>query len=278
MARPTLMGHRKFRRLCRLLMRPRYQCRGILELLWDSANESGEPALGDSLDVELTTEWDGDEGKLTDALAAAGFLERQFWPQEDGGTTEGYEIHNFWHHCPAYVRKRRQREMERRIKGERLVSDEPVTAVRRRNQVSGGRTAPNGSTPSPSPSPSPSPPDSSEPVADDSAEQPPVAIWIPIKAGKGKPPPGVQVRGSNGKAEAGITKEQVREHADSYGMKPAAVMSELKKARQWCKANPTKTKTSRGIMRFVNSWIDRAANTPRPGEPSRQPGKEYRKL
>lgn len=75
-----------------------------------------------------------------------------------------------------------------------------------------------------------------------------------------KPPAGVQVRGENGKVEAGITKDGVEEYAEAYGMEPKRVFAELKKARQWCIANPTKQKTPRGIMAFVNRWMDKAAN------------------
>lgn len=36
------------------------------------------------------------------------------------------------------------------------------------------------------------------------------------------------------------------------------VMQELRKMRGWLDANPTKRKTSRGIRRFVNSWLSRS--------------------
>lgn len=35
-------------------------------------------------------------------------------------------------------------------------------------------------------------------------------------------------------------------------------MQELRKMRGWLDANPTKRKTSRGIRRFVNSWLSRS--------------------
>ena len=277
MARPTLMGHRKFRRLCRLLGRPRYQCRGILELIWDSANESGEPILGDDVDVELTAEWDGKEGELVKALESSGLIESKIL---DNGTT--YEVHNFWHHCPAYVRKRRDRELMRREQGDRLVTDSSLTAERRRTAVTDRRSA---TLPHPHPLPhtEESPSDSCpELPADGDSGPPPVAIWIPIKAGKMAAPKGVQVRGENGSAEAGITRAQVEEYGESYGMEPKAVFAELKKARQWCIANPVKQKTPRGIMSFVNRWMDKAANsTGSPGstfEPRKIKGPTYKDL
>ena len=38
------------------------------------------------------------------------------------------------------------------------------------------------------------------------------------------------------------------------------VKQELGKMRQWCKSNPAKRKTARGVRRFVTSWLDRAQN------------------
>ena len=118
--------------------------------------------------------------------------------------------------------------------------------------------------------------------ADGDSGPPPVAIWIPIKAGKMAAPKGVQVRGENGSAEAGITRAQVEEYGESYGMEPKAVFAELKKARQWCIANPVKQKTPRGIMSFVNRWMDKAANsTGSPGstfEPRKIKGPTYKDL
>ncbi len=153
MARPTLMAHRKFRRLCRLSGRARYQCRGFLELLWDSANESGEPIAGDSLDVELTIEWDGQEGKGAAFLEQAGFIDTL----GDGR----FEIHHFWDHAPEYVRRRRKRELERRISGERLVTDQPLTGQRlvtdQPMTVTDEKMASVVDTPAPAPAPAPAP-------------------------------------------------------------------------------------------------------------------------
>lgn len=36
------------------------------------------------------------------------------------------------------------------------------------------------------------------------------------------------------------------------------VLAELRKARAWCVANPSKRKTSRGVSRFLNSWLSGA--------------------
>lgn len=57
----------------------------------------------------------------------------------------------------------------------------------------------------------------------------------------------------NDKTEYGITQEDI-EHWK--GLYPAVdVMTELRKMRGWCESNPTKRKTRRGIVRFINSWL-----------------------
>lgn len=36
------------------------------------------------------------------------------------------------------------------------------------------------------------------------------------------------------------------------------IISELQKIKTWCLANPTKRKTRRGALRFINAWLNRA--------------------
>jgi hypothetical protein len=160
MARPGLTGHRKFRRLARELG-SLIIARGVLELLWESAYESGDEYLGTSDDLETIVGWTGERGVLTRALVEAGMPEGHGFIEvvtdASGSDEPRYRVHDLWHHCPDYVSKRRKRELERRTRSE------PVVDVR--------RTAPNGGqwppsldsqagvvlTPSPSPSPAPSP-------------------------------------------------------------------------------------------------------------------------
>lgn len=107
MGRPGLTKNRKFVRLERLLG-SHIQARGALETIWDVCNESGDDRLGDSLDVEGIARWDGEPGKLTAALADAGFIE------DDPFNPGNYRVHDFWHHAPEYVPNRKIREEERR--------------------------------------------------------------------------------------------------------------------------------------------------------------------
>ena len=121
MGRPGLTQNRKFRRLA-LLLGSEVAARGHLELMWESAYEAGDEALGDYLDVELAARWVGEPGKLAGILSQVGFLDK------DGDI---YRVHDFWHHAPAYVRKRRHRENLRRSKVDPcLVKDQSVTSHR----------------------------------------------------------------------------------------------------------------------------------------------------
>lgn len=145
MGRPGLTMNKKFRRLA-LEVGGNAIARGHLELMWDSAYEAGDEVVGDSVDVELAADWKGAPGSLAAAMTKAGFLDE----------TEGvYSIHDFWHHAPAYVRKRRTRENERRSKvdpclsrGSSVTSQCPAS-----DDPTGSQREQNGPTPSPSPSP-----------------------------------------------------------------------------------------------------------------------------
>lgn len=57
----------------------------------------------------------------------------------------------------------------------------------------------------------------------------------------------------NDKSEYPIFQEQVDSWSELY---PAVdVPQELRKMRGWCDANPSKRKTKRGILRFINNWL-----------------------
>lgn len=143
MARVTLDRSVKFKRLCRDLDLPRPYVRGLLETMWDCAHECGEPVLGDSKDVEHAAEWPGEQGVFFEALRSCGWI--------DELSSGLWEIHDYWDHAPNYVKKRRQRELERKISGEKL----RTTADNGRQRQT---TAPNGPTPTPTPTQHTTPP------------------------------------------------------------------------------------------------------------------------
>jgi hypothetical protein len=68
MPRPTLFDHPKFHRLVHLLGIPEPHVLGHLEYLWRVGYSSGEPVIGDELDVEIAAKWCGERGAFVRAL------------------------------------------------------------------------------------------------------------------------------------------------------------------------------------------------------------------
>lgn len=105
MARPTLDRHPKFRYMMRLLNIPRPLARGYLELMWDAANESGNPVFENAEFLAAAVDYDGDPCKLCTCLVECNLLDV---------TVDGkYAIHDYWDHCPEYALNRAKRESER---------------------------------------------------------------------------------------------------------------------------------------------------------------------
>jgi hypothetical protein len=181
MGRPGLTRHRKFRRLAREL-RSEAIARGCLELLWDSSYESGDEYLGDGADVEAAARWDGEAGKLTQALLLAGGDGHAGFIEEVSGHPGHYCVHDLFENAPDYVQKRRERELDRKQRGVTL-SEVRSAAARKSHEAraqitakdasvlqtaaNGGhmqtpalgtmQTAANGVTPAPAPAPTPAP-------------------------------------------------------------------------------------------------------------------------
>lgn len=130
MARPGLTRHRKFLRLAHLLG-SRAAALGTLELVWEVGYEAGDSLIGDTISVESAADWRGPHGQLAGWLVECGFLDRD----PDGS----HRIHDFWAHAPAYVRKRRQRELDRTASAHCLAADQSATSQR---LVTDRKTAP----------------------------------------------------------------------------------------------------------------------------------------
>lgn len=59
----------------------------------------------------------------------------------------------------------------------------------------------------------------------------------------------------NDKTTYAVTEDQANKWAGLY---PAVdILAELRKMVGWCDANPTKRKTRRGILRFINAWLSK---------------------
>jgi hypothetical protein len=106
MPRPTLFDHPKFHRLVYILGLPEPHVLGHLEFLWRVGYASGNPVVGDELDVELAAKWSGERGALAAALEQVRFIDRL----EDGQL----EIHDLLENAPKYVPDRAKRESERK--------------------------------------------------------------------------------------------------------------------------------------------------------------------
>lgn len=109
MARPSLEKNVKFKALTRMLGLPKPYVRGLLETMWDVANECGNAILGDQAHVEAAAEWPGTPGQLFQALKELRFIDER----EDGA----WEIHDYWDHAPEYVKGRLRKEQQRKRGG-----------------------------------------------------------------------------------------------------------------------------------------------------------------
>ena len=120
MGRPGLGNHPKFRRAMCLLSETRAHVRGHLELLWEVAYECGKPEIGDAADVELAADWQGEPGKLCQALLQCGGKGHAGFIEDIPGEPGRYQVHDLYDHAPEYVRKRVDRELARQRIGKTL--------------------------------------------------------------------------------------------------------------------------------------------------------------
>lgn len=185
MSRPGFFSHPKFRRLAHSLGGDEAKALGHLEFLWSVGYENGEEEIGDFTDVELAAKWSGEPGALTKALLTcggegrAGLIDRI-------GTSDRYQIHDLFDHCPEYVKRRAKRESDRRKSGKSLSDIRRESAAKRwdarqseaNNMQSDANGQPfashevaNVSTPAPAPAPNSIPPrnGSADPSEDNGA-------------------------------------------------------------------------------------------------------------
>ncbi len=171
MARPGLTKHRKFLRLARAIGNPALAL-GCLEFIWGQCYESGEDYLGEMVDVEAAAQWTGAPGALLDALLGAGGEGNPGFIDELPDRPGHYRCHDLYDHAPEYVRKRMDREAQRRAAGVtlrdiRAAAGRASGAARRQTADDGrhpgtnveqvsNKCSTNGTTPAPAPAPNPS--------------------------------------------------------------------------------------------------------------------------
>ncbi len=276
MARPGFTKHRKFVRLARLLGCAPLAL-GCLEFMWDVCYENGDPYLGDVLDVESAAQWGGDSGALCAALLACGGEGKAGFIEELADRPGHFQCHDFFDHAPRYVGKRLQREMERKLKGTTLseIRSEAGRKGAESKRAANGQQADvhllggeaNGqqvdATPAPAPAPAPAPSTSSL-RSEDGAQLPaapaaprlleePAVFELPCRGVGAKP--------------YGVTQRQVDAWAQAY---PGVdVLQELRKAKAWLEAVPTRGKTRQGMARFLVGWLGRAQDSAAARPPAR---------
>lgn len=82
-----------------------------------------------------------------------------------------------------------------------------------------------------------------------------VAGWLPIIRSRKKPPPGAQFVTVEGEYRYLVLRSQVDEWVETFP--GVSVMQELREAKQWLLAVPTRRKTDAGIVKFIVSWLAR---------------------
>ena len=113
MAKPGFSKHPKFLRLVKILGEPHSHVRGYVECLWDVAFSNGDPVIGDAVDIEMAADYPGEAGKLCQALLECGGTTRAGLIEKCPDQPGAYQIHDFFDHCPGYVRARSEKNRAR---------------------------------------------------------------------------------------------------------------------------------------------------------------------
>jgi len=256
-----LPGHPKTKKLIR-----RVGAAGAWHLvclfLWTADNRSDGALTGMSdEDIELAVDWTGEEGAFVRELVTVGFLDGV----EGERSIHDWEEHNPWaagsdarsekSRYAALCKQHGRAEAARKMPeyAARLLAAVPNSAsgtatgtpVALPKPATGLPLAESGSAPSPSLSPSPSPspkkePDGSfcaEPESGSDAAALPTVVLIPLIDG----------------SDFAVKAPEVQEWQQAF---PSVdVVGELLRARIWCKDNPTKRKTAKGVRRFLSGWL-----------------------
>lgn len=103
-----MFNHPKFHRLAHILGLPEPYTLGHLEFLWRVGYDSGNPIIGDALDVEIAAKWTGERGAFAKALLDVRLLDAL----DDGRLA----IHDLYENAPEYVKGRARKEQSRKRK------------------------------------------------------------------------------------------------------------------------------------------------------------------
>lgn len=247
MPRPTLFDHPKFHRLVHVLSISEPLALGHLEFLWRVGYSSGNPVIGDAVDVEIAAKWGGEPGVLCAALVRVKLIDAR----KDGT----FQIHHLHANAPDYVKSRYRMERYRQ-RCQQVNKDEQLrNGLRNRCH---------------SPAPAPAPIDLStrtcvEPVPPYGAKasQNDTSTLLPVKTLLTFP-----VVGNHGSSWA-FTDIQAAKWATLFPT--VDVEAEARKALAWVEAAPDRRKTPRGMPKFLVSWLTRATDRPRQAGPGPGP-------
>jgi len=228
--------HPKVRRLARKLAITRWQVIGVLESVWQFAAQYAEDGVlcprYTPAEIADFIEWDDDATALFAAMVDAGLLDRE---------DDEIVIHDWAEHAPDYVKKRLQKRVARAAKKSGLSPDSRETVGRQSHD----------SPPTVSSIPS---------VEERSVDKPSQAKTSCSTPSKDDPEPVlVFPTVGSGAKEFPLTQAKLDEYAESY---PGVdVLAECRKALQWCRDNPAKRKTAKGVPRFLANWLSKAQNS-----------------
>lgn len=265
MGLPGLRTHRKFRRLVAILRIPEAHALGHLQMMWETSWDHLTPALGDSTDVELAAGWVGDPGALAAALVACGGDDWGFLERDGEGR---FLIHDYEEHAPRWVRDKLRK------RGELAAEGKTISDVKREAGRRGAAARWGGHVPPPDGKPAQvCQADDGKRMADDGKSCPSPPLPSPLKeqeepngsscAAPDKPdapPPSpvlyqVPCAGSGAKTWP-LTQAKMDEWVEAF---PGVdVPAELRKAIQWLKDNPNRSKTARGMPAFFGRWLGNA--------------------
>lgn len=242
MAKPDLRDHRKFLKLRRLAGEPIPHLMGYLDCLWLRGYQTGNPFIGDALDIEGACEYPTglrEPGKFAEMLLESGFIETQ----QEGK----FVIHDLWDHAPAYVKKRMQRNG--------FAPKSSQTGAERQKTIPNGsgnaencaardtETKPKTRDEAERQEPKPKPKEEEDGGGADQTE-----LW-----GAGP----IKLDHRSGTWE-GVTTDQRSIWAKAY---PAVELdADLAKAAAWCVANPREGRKS-NYARFLTNWLSRTQDS-----------------
>lgn len=199
--------------------------------LWAARNKPDGDLSGMPVeDIEIAAKWDGEAGKLYDALVSVRFLDES----EDGRRVV---IHDWREHNPWAAGAKDRADKAKKAASARW------DATSMQGACGEHATSTIEQCPTTTTSPSPSPSQDQEPASPQAPQDDsPTAVLIPTNTG----------------SEFVITERHVEEFSAAY---PAVnVVACLREMRAWSIANPKNRKTASGMLRFVNSWLARAQN------------------